>query len=61
MIYPSSEGVPLNSLPVVPIDYQSSSVQRKYVAQRIEISTVGSSSSQLCPASAFWTGPYKAM
>ena len=29
MIYPSSEGVPLSSLPVAPIDYRSSSVQRE--------------------------------
>jgi len=61
MIYPSSERVLPNSLPVAPIGYWSSSVQREYVDQRIEISKVRNSGSQLCPASAFQTGPYKAM
>lgn len=61
MIYPSSEGVPLNSLPVAPIHYQSFSVQRRYVDQRTEISTMWNSTSQPCPALDFQTGPYKAM
>lgn len=61
MIYPSSEGVPLNSLPVAPIDYRSSSIQRKYVDRGIEISMVGDCGSQFHPASAFRTGPYKVM
>lgn len=59
MIYPSSEGVPLNSLPAACIDYQPSSIQRKYVDQEAEISMAGNCSSQLCPASAFCMGPYK--
>lgn len=29
MIYPSSEGVPLNGLPAAPIGYRSSSLQKK--------------------------------
>lgn len=57
MIYPSAGGVPLNSLSVAPINYWSSSVQRKYVGQIIESSTAGNGGSQLCPALAFQPGP----
>lgn len=57
MIYPSAEGVPLNSLSVAPINYWCSSVQRKYVGPVIESSTAGNGGSQLCPALAFQSGP----
>lgn len=57
MIYPSAGGVPLNSLSVAPINYWSSSVQRKYVGQITESSTAGSGGSQLCPALASQPGP----
>lgn len=61
MIHPNSEEVPLNSLPIALIGYRSSFAQRNCMNQRTEMSMAGNSGSQLCPDSAFQTGPYKAM